>query len=157
MVAVSIPIDHARFAELAGPLIGLTVTAPWLGDYTALYLEIGPLTDSYPSGRPKAQYSAYFGFDWTLESRLGQELSSTHASAATQIINALAGQQVTGVEVTSSWEFVLALGSEQHLRSLTTNEQRHEWTLFLPSGSWLAVEANSLVLEEQSPRLSQRA
>jgi len=156
MVVVSTPINHTRFAELASPLIGLTVTAPWLGDYTALYLEIGPLTDNYShSGLPKAPYSAYFGFDWTLESRVGQEFSSTDAGAATRIVDALSGQQVTGVEVTPSWELVFALGSEQRLRSLSTDE-RHEWTLYLPSGSWLAVEANSLVLEAESPRLPLR-
>ena len=74
------PIGEKRFAELAGSLVGLPISTVWLGDYTALYLEIGPLVDVYPdSGRPKAQHTAYLGFHWVLESDAGQELSSTDA------------------------------------------------------------------------------
>ena len=145
------PIDENRFAELAGPLVGLPISTVWLGDCTALYLEIGPLTDVYPhSGRPKAQHTAYLRFHWVLESDAGQELSSTDAEAAARIGSALAGDQVSAVMFSESCEIVLALASQRRLRSVASEPAEPEWSLHLPSGSCIAVEARSLVLESRA-------
>ena len=144
-------IDETRFAELARPLIGLPITAAWLSDYTALYLEIGPLTEAYPnSGRPKAEHTAYFGFHWVLESQRGQESSSLEAGAATRIANALIGQRVAVVRASSACELVLELASHKRMRSNASHVGEPEWTLFLPSGACIAAAGRSLVLESRA-------
>jgi hypothetical protein len=150
-VAVTTPIDEARFAELAGPLVGLPIAAVWLGDYTALYLELGALTDLYPnSGRPKAQHTAYLGFNWLLESDAGQELSSTDPGAATRVADALTGEELAAVTVSPSRELILNLASGRRLCSIASERGEPEWALYLPSGSCIAAEARGLVLESRA-------
>jgi hypothetical protein len=149
-VAVTTSIDEARFGQIAGPLVGLAISAVWLGDYTALYLEIGPLTDVYPSGRPKAEHTAYFGFHWVLESDAGQELSSTEDGAAVRIGSALTGDRVAAVVVSPTCELALALSSHRRIRSVASEPAEPEWALHLPSGSCIAVEGCSLVVESRA-------
>ena len=149
-VTVTTSIDEARFAQMVGPLVGLPISAVWLGDYTALYLEIGPLTGVYRSGRPKAGHTAYLGFHWVLESDAGQELSSTEDGAAVRIGSALGGDRVAAVVVSPTCELALALSSRRRIRSVASEPAEPEWALHLPSGSCIAVENCSLVVESRA-------
>ena len=150
-MAVSTSINEARFAELAGPFTDLPISATWLGDYTALYLEIGPLTDAYAeSRRPKAAHTAYLGFHWVLESDAGQELSSTQSGAATRIGSALTGDRVAAVTVSPSSELIIGLASGRRIRSVASEPNEPEWAIYLPPGLCVAVEARSLVLESRA-------
>ena len=143
-------IDEARFGQIAGSLVGLPISAVWLGDYTALYLEIGPLTDVYPSGRPKAEHTAYFGFHWVVESGAGQELSSTEDGAAVHIGSALTGHRVAAVAVSPTCELVLEFSAHRRICSVASEAGEPEWALHLPSGSCIAVDGRSLVLESRT-------
>jgi hypothetical protein len=149
-VPISTSIDEARFEEIVDPLVGLPISAVWLGDDTALYLELGPVTDTYPSGRPKAEYTAYLGFRWALESDAGQELSSTQDGGTALIGVTLTGHRITALAVSPACELVLDLSSHHRLCSMASEPGEPEWALHLPSGSCIAVEARILVLESSA-------
>ena len=141
-------MDEAHFVDLTQCMVGLPIAATWLGDYTALYLEIGPLTGVYSkSGRPKAQLTAYLGFQWVLESDAGQELSSADPAAAKRIGSTLTGDHIAAVSLSPFYELILTLQSRRLVYSVAADTGESEWTLYLPTGSCIAVEARRLVLE----------
>ncbi|NNJ24354.1 hypothetical protein [Alienimonas chondri] len=144
-------IDEQRFAELTSFAIGLPITRVWLGDYTALYIEIGPLTKAYcQSGRPKAEHTAYLGFQWVLESGAGREFSSTDPDAASRIVTAISGERIRCVTASPSLELILSLHSGRLLRSVASEPDEPEWSLYFPAGSVVYAHEGSLVLESVS-------
>lgn len=144
-------IDHAGFLELARPFVGKPVTFAWLGDYTALYLEVGAVTGEYSgSGRPKSDHTAYLGFDWILEREDGPPLASTHPEATQRIEATLTEEVISGLSVSPSFHLAVSFRSGAILRSVAASSRDPDWTLFLPSGQCLAPDANSLVLDSRA-------
>lgn len=153
-MAVVTNITPARFAELVGPLSGLPVAAVWLADYTALYVEVGTVVDVYDSGRPRAEYSIYLGFDWVFESAHGSGLASNERDAKARIADVLADQSVASVAATPSRGLELRFDSGDRIRSVDRNADP-DWGIHLPSGACLAAESGSLVIEtEPAPVLA---
>ncbi len=152
-------ITEAEFTELASPFEGQAVASVWLGDYTALYIEIGDVVGSYTdSGRPKAKYCAYLGFDWELKADDEALLTSAEPGAKANIAELLQSRRIAEVVATSSLELELRLDPDARLISVTKAGESPEWTLFLPSGGCLASEASSLVIEaERGPVGASRA
>ena len=145
-MAVVTNITEARFAELAAPLRGLPIAAVWLADYTALYLEIGDLVGSYDSGRPRATYSVYLGFDWAFEAEPGSGLLSSEPDAKVRIAELLAGQEIAGVAANESCELELRFDSGARIRS-ADRDADPDWTIYLSSGSCIGADRGSLVVE----------
>jgi hypothetical protein len=150
-MVVRTAIDESRFAELAGALAGLPISRVWFGDYTALYLEIGPLTDIYSySGRPKGQHTIYLGFDWVLESDAGQRVFSADNGSAKRIGGALTSDQVVAATLSASCELVLVLASHRRFRSVANAPGETEWTLYLAGDACIFFDGRSLVLESRA-------
>ena len=123
----------------------------WLGDFTALYLEIGEVVTSYPdSGRPKAQYCAYLGFDWDVEAEHGGGLSSAESDANSRVTSLLKNRRIAAVVASASLELELHLESGALIRSAAKRGDAPDWTLYLPSGECVASEAGSIVVETGS-------
>jgi len=147
-VAVVANITPDRFAELVRPLSGLPVAAVWLADYTALYVEVGTIVDAYDSGRPKAEYSVYLGFDWVFEPEHGPGLASNEHDAKARIADLLAHQSVACVDATLSRELDLRFDSGDRIRS-ADRDADPDWSIHLPSGACVAAESGSLVIETE--------
>lgn len=134
-------VDKDTLAGFSSALVGMKIERVWLGDYTALYLEIGPLTASYAkSGQPKSQHTAYLGFHWVLESNSGQELASSGVGAATSISSAIAGDVVEAITLSPSNELVVSLSSGRRLTSVASNPAEPDWTLYMPTGIYIALQ-----------------
>lgn len=147
-------ITEARFAELVAPLSDLPVAAVWLGDYTALYVEVGEVFGKYDSGRPRAEYSVYLGFDWQFEAESGSGLSSGDPNAKARIADLLSGLSVARVVATTQFELELRFDSDDRIRS-ADGDSNPEWSIYLPLGSCIGARADSLVVEtEPAPVLT---
>ena len=147
-MAVVTNITPARFAELVGPLSGLPVAAVWLADYTALYVEVGSVVDAYDSGRARAEYSVYLGFDWVFDPKHGSSLTSDERDAKTRIADLLAHQSVASVAPTLAGELEIRFDSGDRIRS-ADGDADPDWSIHLPRGRCVAVEAGSLVIEAE--------
>ena len=145
-------IDPKEFAQIASRFAGLPVARPWLGDYTALYLEIGSLTGRYQhSGRPKAALCAYVGFDWVLSSPSGHAITSAAAGSAAQAVVALEGAQVVGVRLAPALALAIDLAAGSCLQSLSDPKDDQHWTLYLSDGLCISVRSGEIISEESTP------
>jgi hypothetical protein len=155
-VAVVTNITPTRFAELVSPLSGLPVAAVWLADYTALYVELGTVVDAYESGRPRAEYSVYLGFDWVFEPEHGSALASNERDAKARIADLLAHQSVASVAATRARELELRFDSGDRIRS-ADRDADPDWSIHLPQGRCVAAESGSLVIEtDPTPVIARR-
>jgi len=155
-VAVVTNITPARFAELVRPLSGLPVAAVWLADYTALYVEVGTVIDAYDSGRPRAEYSVYLGFDWVFESEHGPGLASNERNAKARIGDLLTHQSVASVAATPARELELRFESGDRIRS-ADRDADPDWSIYLTQERCVAAKSGSLILEtEPAPVIARR-
>lgn len=142
-------ITESDFAELVAPLIGREIAAVWLADYTALYLELGAIVGSYDSGRLRAEYCVYLGFDWEFEAEPKSCLSSSEPDAKVRIEDLVSDQRIAGVSATATLELELLFKSGARIRSSDVDADP-AWTIHLPSDSCLGAEANSLVVQTEA-------
>jgi hypothetical protein len=125
-------------------LSGHTFFHVWFGDYSALYLELGRLTQG-ATRNPEGQFTIYAGFDWRLE---GAGLISggfNNSSAAKQLL----GTVVTSATLSQS-SSELEVGFSNELRLVTVSLGEPDWHVsFRPSNLHLCVEGGRLAVDRR--------
>jgi len=76
----------------------------------------------------------------------GQTIESADAGAVARVVATLAGARVSGVTLGPSRELMIELPLGQCLVYVPDPDGHHEWTLFLPHASWVAVQEAELIL-----------
>lgn len=153
-------VNGLEITELVQPLIGLTVTRPWKGYGTALFLELGRLRKvsrgpkrQLPSGATvgggytlKGRATIMIEWDWRVERQRSIEFGS--ASSERKIVNGIErmkGLTIENIEVCGRIPELLIQFREKHwLRSSAVIEPQPQWSVFLLDGSWLCVEKGKI-------------
>lgn len=143
-------VTVAGFQDLVEPLIGLPISKAWLGGGSAVILELGPLDLVYPrTGNPRAAAAVMVQWSWRIEAARSVAFGSW--SGDRKIANGLRSLQglvVEAIQVTGRLpELLIQFSGTRWLHSFMTAEGQPEWTLFLPSESWLTVERGGIVHE----------
>ncbi len=150
-------ILRADFRDLTRPLVGLSVSRPWRGHGSAVFLELGRLTK-----RPRLRRT---GFDETGESAVMIEwswrverkrsVSFGSFSGDRKIDNGiarLAGRVVDDVELVGRLpELVVSLSGGLWVHSFTTVEGQPEWGVKVSGLGWICVKRGQLVVELETP------
>ncbi len=160
-------IDLAEFDALVAPLLGLTVSRPWRGHGSALFLELGRLhkvrrvpTPRHPKGRVslKGQATIMIQWSWRVARRRSIAFGSWSADRRLDLgISRLVDHRVESISVTGRLpELVVALSGGFWVEAFSTVEGQPEWTTFLPDGSWISTERGVLVRTQPERRRAQR-
>ena len=140
-------------------LIGLTVSRTWRGYGSAIFLELGKLCRKRLLN-PKGKFKGYsikgeatimIEWSWRVEGpRVVRFGSWSGERKITNGVARLEGQKVTAVSIEGKLpEIMIGLSENLWVRSFTTVEGQPRWTLFMPDGSYLYVEAGRLQREKK--------
>ncbi len=145
-------ITKEEFSALAKELVGLTVSRPWRGYGTAIFLELGMLHRK-PILNPKRELKGHslkgeatIEWSWRVEGPRTVRFGSW--SGERKITNGVArleGRKVLTVSVEGRLpEIVIGLSGNLWAQSFTTIEGQPRWVVFLHDGSYIYVERGSL-------------
>jgi hypothetical protein len=152
-------ITENQFAELAEPLIGLPISRVWRGYGSALFLEIGALTEKVlrrSNGTSKISSEGQFGImiDWSWRVERPRSIYFGSWSSDRIIdnrLNKLQGKTIIDLQVEGRLpELVVTLSGGLWVCSFATVEGQPEWCLFLNDRSpreWLGSEQGRLIKE----------
>jgi hypothetical protein len=153
-------ISQEQFRELTRPLIGLPISLVWRGYGSAIFLEIGELSEKTrfsKNGQEKVSLLGQFGvmieWSWRVERPQSIYLGSWSSDKIIDHrLNKLKGKTITGVEVEGRLpELVLQLSDSFWVHSFATDEGQPEWCLFLDRQcwpqEWLISERGNLIKE----------
>jgi hypothetical protein len=140
-------VSHDEFAELTRPLIGLPISLCWRGYGSALFLEVGPLTKVYSSGRKKAELGISIGDNWRIEGRRSLLLGSSSGNRKIENgILALTKHRILEISIIGRLpEIYVELSGNKWMHTFASSEGQPEWAVHLNDCSWLAVERGQLV------------
>jgi len=117
-------------------LIGKAVSHTWFGDYAALYLEIGDLTEGEirrdgSCGNPIGEITLYAGFDWRIERKqsiLGGSKNSTRRRLS--LSNKLIGASIISAELLGRIpELQLTLSNSLWLVTFNSYNGQPDWSV----------------------------
>ena len=117
-------------------LVGKRVSHVWLGDYSALYVELGELSPGRirrngSIGNPRGEITIYVGFDWRIEkikSIVGGRNASTKKRCS--IVEGLLQRTVETVEISSRIpELQIQFSSGLWLVTFNPNAGQPNWSI----------------------------
>ncbi|HST58705.1 MAG TPA: hypothetical protein VLK84_08460 [Longimicrobium sp.] len=140
-------ISREQFHDLTRPLVGLPVSHTWRGAGSAIFLELGFLTDETWMSRrgertmTRGQVTLMLEWSWRVETprtiRFGSWSSERRITHGVQ---SLQGHVVTDVAVTGRIpELVVTLDRGRWVHTFMTAEGEPAWYIRLPDDSWLKV------------------
>ncbi len=160
-------ITPPEFRSRVGEIIGLRVTRPWRGYGSALFLELGKLTEMrlgptprHPEGRIslKGQATVMIEWSWRVERKRSIAFGSWSTDRKMNAgIRRLKGARVTAISIEGRLpELLVTLTEGLWVHAFSTVEGQPEWAMFLPDGSWLKVERGTLCREQRRRRVRTR-
>lgn len=159
-------ITQDHFHDLTRPLIGLPISRAWRGYGSAIFLELGELTQNKWRRKDgtikirkglKGQYTISLNWHWRVE--LPKSVSFGSSSTNQKItngVNRLQGLKIT--ELTTEGrlpELVVQLSGKLWIHSFTTEETQPEWGLLFnnegQNESWIDSANGNLYLIAEDP------
>jgi hypothetical protein len=129
----------------------------WFGDYSALYLELGPLTqrirkDGTP-GNPEGQFTIYAGHCWRIE-KVQSILGGSSCSSAKRksLINQLSGAAVASATITGRIpELQLCFSNDIWLVTFSPSKGQPDWSVSFRGGATvhLCVQGGELAVDRR--------
>lgn len=140
-------ITREQFHALTRPLVGLPVSHTWRGAGSAIFLELGFLTEETWMGRRRelsmirGEVTLRLEWSWRVESPRAIRFGSWSSERRiTRGVEALQGHVVTDVAVTGRLpELVLSLDGGRWVHTFMTAEGGPAWAVRLQDDSWLKV------------------
>ena len=125
----------------------------WRGYGSAIFLELGKLKHSRGEN-PRGEAEVMIEWSWRIEGARSVLLGSWSLERKiTNGVRALMKRRVTDLTLDGRLpELSIELSGGGWVHSFMTAEGQPEWTVFLPGGSWLCVEAGRLVHDRQNVR-----
>ena len=147
------------FHALTRPLIGLPVSRVWRGYGTAVFFELGNLTEHTRTRKDGSTRTTHWGqatidleFSWRVERLRSVYFGSESGSKRIDnCLNKLQGLEVMDVTIQGRLpELVVQLSGGLWLQSFSTWEGQPEWTVFFNEGAehcrWLMSKNGKIVL-----------
>jgi hypothetical protein len=149
-----------EFRQLVRPLCGLTLSRVWRGYASALFLEIGPLSDDVrvrSDGTRRVSKKGQFGVMIQWGWRVERSRSIWFGSGNTQRIidnrlPLLEGMKLVNIEINGRLpEIVIELSDARWIHSFSPTQSQPEWCVFLDREQkikeWLISLQGKIVLE----------
>lgn len=142
-------LSRESFDAVVHPLMGLTVSLPWKGYGSAIYLELGAVTS--PNSRtihPTGEAAIELNWDWRVEGDGAVLYGSSNSRPDIEDgISRLNGAAITRIDLVGDVaELVVKFSNGQLLRSMVMVSGDPEWSIRLPDGQYLQWRSGSLVL-----------
>ena len=145
-------MNQSEFDDLTRSFIGLELSRPWRGHGSALFAEIGPLSQTYErTNHPKAERGLEFSWCWRVESSRSILFGSSSSDRRiTHGVASLAGLTIEGISLCGRLpELRVQLSGGRWITSFAASESQPDWSVFLPDGSWLTVRRGTVVREAE--------
>ncbi len=150
MAEIAHPIED--FQTLIQPLIGLTVSLPWKGYGSAIFLELGRLAPLKP---PRQRYNkgeacVFIEWDWRVESGSTVLYGSSNSGPKIDAgICALQGATIQSLAVVGQVPELMVYFSNGHcLRSMVMVTGDPRWSIRLEERRWLHAKASSVLISD---------
>lgn len=144
-------ISSEEFNSLVAPLIGLSVTRPWRGYGSAVFLELGRLRRVRSERGLKGRATVMVDWSWRVEGQRSVMFGSwSGEKKMSRGVEDLKGARVETVSLLGALpELRVQLDRGRTLQAFTTVEGQPEWCVFLEDGSWLSVSRG--VIKHERP------
>ena len=147
-------VDNINFERLVFPTLGLSITHPWRGVGSAIFLELGPLKRvpriRVPGHDLKGLATVMIEWGWRVERPRSIEVGSWSTDRKIDVgIRRLKRLKVESIKVEGRLpELTIGLSDGRWLRTFMISDSQPSWVLFLPDGSWLHVERGMVIRED---------
>ena len=143
-------ITFAEFQKLIAPLIGMTISHPWKGYGSTIFLELGALTEG--RNNPKGDACITVEDDWRVENDQSIVFgSSESASEISRSLPSIAGLKIRDIFVDGAPpEICVHLTNGNRLRTMAAAPGDPQWSIRMPDGQWLYCRAGELLLDDGS-------
>jgi hypothetical protein len=132
-------------------LQGLEVALAWKGYGSAVFLELGRLSPPQSNrGRyARGEACVMIEWDWRVENDSLVLFGSSNSGPKIEAgIRGLQGSRITGISVVGSVPEVVGYFSNGRcLRSFSARKGNPQWSIKLPSGTWLSAKDGALCLD----------
>ena len=142
-------------ACLTRPLLGLRVAEAWRGHGAALCLELGRLARREGEPHARGTGSLLMEWSWQVVGSRGRVAGSWAPDGrVTAVLRGVVGRRVTALTVSGpAAALTVTLDGNRQVHAVGPSGLAPQWTLFLPDGTWLAVEDGRVVHDcERAPR-----
>jgi hypothetical protein len=142
-------ITLKEFIKATRPMIGLKLSHAWRGNGSAIFLEIGTLTQDERRNHPQGEFSIMLDCSWRIEKSKSILVGSlaTHALIEGQL-NKLVGSRVKEVGLFSDLpEIMISFDSNIRILSFEAYETHPAWGLRLPDSRWIG-SCNGVLTQE---------
>ena len=142
-------INNEEFSNLVLPLFGLTVSCPWLGYGSALFLELGKLQQPRDSHlkHPSGEACIMIEWDWRVEN--DKEIlfgSSNSRPKMDKGISQLSNLKINSISLIGKpSEILVNLSNGIRLQTMAMISGGPQWSIKLIDGTWLCYEGAFLV------------
>jgi hypothetical protein len=133
-------------------LKGLEIALPWKGYGSAVFLELGRLSPPQSGREQHARGEAcVMMWDWRVENDSAVLFGSSNTGPRIETgIRGLQGSHITGISVTGKVPEVVGYFSNgMCLRSFSAVSGNPQWSIKLPSGSWLSAKDGAFQLDAE--------
>jgi hypothetical protein len=142
----------SEIRSLLQSLVGHTVSLPWKGYGSAIFLELGQLTPVVYKRHQHERGEACIEieWDWRVEEGAGVLYGSSNSRPEiASCIRSLQGTRIQSLDVIGDVpELVVRFSNGQCLRSMAMLTGEPMWSIKLPGGRWVRVEGGILRFED---------
>lgn len=121
-------------------LAGMPVSRTWKGNGTAIFLELGALTNDAKRRYPRGEVTVYVGWDWRVERGTGVLFGSSNpGSGIADGIATLAGLTIQSAAIAGVVpELLLVFSDGARLQSAAMCTATSAWDVSLPGDVWMS-------------------
>ena len=146
---------RSEIQSLLQSLVGLTVSLPWKGYGSALFLELGQLTPVVYRRYQHEKGEACIEVEWDWRVEEGARVLYGSSNSRPEIasgIGSLQGTRIESIDVVGDVpELVIRFSNGQCLRSMVMLTGEPMWSIRLPDGRWVRVEGGRVRFEAEIP------
>lgn len=145
-------IDKETFNDLVKPLVGMTISRPWRGYGSAIFIELGLLSKRMVRGRGQKYGEACIDiqWDWRIESDFIVVCGSSNSAPDIEShVGGLLGMSIAVITtIGQPSELSVELSNGLRLKSMAMVTGDPQWAIRLKDGTWLSCVRGSLVAND---------
>jgi hypothetical protein len=141
---------HTPPAAYTTALVGLRISRPWKGYGSAIFLELGKLSEAPGIRRGSVTGEACISVEWDWRLELGSSIacgSSNSGPAIHEGLKLLRDATITSIEIEGRVpELIVRISTGHVLRSMAMVRGDPQWRIRVRKDSWLYAKAGSLIV-----------
>lgn len=145
-------IDIQIMEEIIQPLIGMKISHVWQGHGSAIFLEIGLLSNKENQNNSRGEYTIMIEDSWRVEDKSKILFGSwSDPQNIEALLTSLKGNKINKIEVIGNLpELRVQLSSLDEIQSFSTTEGDPQWSILLPGGCAVYSKSGKIIKEQNS-------